>query len=159
MENHSNSEPSSSSPIDPDSPTDPAALSYRQLYGWGAVGGFFCIAVNYGLFDATRLEAMFSESRDPITQAIVFGIVTVVTIAAGSVWARVQTPLASVLVALQLGLVAPVAITAALSQFRDNPKTEETAGAKSHESNGTWFVGSVFISRAYAQDIPPPRAA
>jgi hypothetical protein len=67
---------------------------------------------------------------------------------------RAHTPITSVLVALQLGLVAPVAITAALSQFKDNPGNGR-AGVNQAPGNVAWFDGGVFIARANATGFVP----
>lgn len=138
--------------------TESSALSNLQLYFWGAIGGFFCVAVNFGMFDAERLQLMFSQTGELVIQSIVLGIVMLVTIAAGAIWARAHTPITSVLVVLQLGLVAPVAITATLSQFKDNLVPGAATSGNADTTDGGRSTEGFLIGTANATEIKPVAA-
>ncbi len=88
------------------------ALTDRETTRWGAVGGFFFVAANAGLFDIGGITKMLDQSQRPGLQLTAFAVFCLVIIVAGAVWARIHRPVMSVFVAVQLGVVAPMAIQA-----------------------------------------------
>lgn len=104
-------------------------LSDRELLLWGCAGGFLFVAVTLGLFDLTRIKAMLEASRDPTVQVIGIAIQASVTLIAAAVWTRVHKPIQSTFVALQLGIIAPLAITAMIESFTPGQGTTDVAAA------------------------------
>jgi hypothetical protein len=126
-------------------------LSDRELIMWGIVGGLFFVAVNLGLFDLERIQQMLGKSEKPVVQAIGLAILSCATLAAGAAWVRVHKPLQSTLVALQLGIIAPLAITALIESFSPN---RAKAPAVSISANQETMALASSTSRPASQSQP-----
>ncbi len=129
----------------PAAPQPPAAelvpLAPKVVWRWGAAGGLASVLAANGLFDLKNIEAMLngSEPAVQITTLIFLGIVTA---GVGGLWARAHKPIHSVMVAFQLGILAPAAINALIA----------TAAANSGQETGFNFMDELFISTAHADN-------
>lgn len=122
-------------------------LSNGELLAWGAVGGFFFMAVKAGLLDYGHISAMLEKSRAPSLQLASFIVFAITIIGVGAAWARLHRPVLSALVAVQLGAVAPMAITATVAAGSDQLKQVAAVLAP---------LDGLIVAKAYAQSAPGP---
>jgi hypothetical protein len=119
------------------------------VFRWGGIGGLLYAAADMGLLNFNGVAKIFSESEDigiQITTLLAFGVVMVLV---GGIWARIHTPIHTIAVAVQLGLIAPIAvntlIVSAASSYED-----------SDETSSSWSLPGLFISVAHAEAANEP---
>ncbi len=118
-------------------------LAPKAVWRWGAAGGLLSVLAANGLFDLKKIEAMLNGS-DPAVQITTLVLLGIVTAVAGGLWARAHKPIHSVMVAFQLGILAPAAINALIA----------TAAPNSGQETGLNFMDELFISTAHAGTHP-----
>lgn len=98
----------------PNSKANDNDLTDRQLLLWGAAGGALSVAASFGLFDVQQIQHMVQGDK-PVTQLVTAFVAMPLTVTAGAIWAKLQKPLRTQMQAVQLGIVAPAAISAMLA--------------------------------------------
>jgi hypothetical protein len=112
-------------------------LATYQVLLYGALGGIVFVVITQGFLDHDKIRTMLAESTDAGLQGISLAIWSLAIACSGALWAIFHKPVAKEFVAFQLGLVAPLALTAMV----------EGAGKLASKQS----AGGV-ISRAYAAD-------
>lgn len=118
-------------------------LTNKQLFGWGAGGGFLSVLATSGLFDIEKIDAMV-RGTNPELQITTYIVFAVVISFAGAIWALAHKPISSIMVAIQLGLLAPAAINALIAAANLNAGTETRTNLN--------IINELFVSSAYASN-------
>ena len=121
--------------------SQPVPLALKDLWWWGATGGLLSVLATNGLFDRETIVMMLNGS-DPAVQITTLVFLGIVTAGAGGLWARIHKPIHSVLVAIQLGVLAPAAINALIA----------TTAPVSGQNTTLNFMDELFISTAHADN-------
>jgi hypothetical protein len=90
------------------------------------------------MFDQEKISTML-QGNNPGIQLTTFVIFGAITASAGAFWAYVHRPIHSIMIAVQLGVIAPAAINALITVA---PNIETTKGAS--------LLNGLFMSTAHA---------
>ena len=97
------------------------------------------VSATHGLFDRETIDMMLNGAAAE-AQMTTFVFLSIVTAVVGGVWALAHKPIHSVMVAIQLGILAPAAINALISAASPNLVQEASLN----------FMDQLFISTAHA---------
>lgn len=99
-------------------------LSKRKLWLYGCAGGLISVLIANGILDNGAVEAMINGDK-PRVQLVTLFVVGIATAALGGLWASLHFPVHSAMIALQLGLIAPSAVTATLETIGRQAQSDE----------------------------------
>jgi multisubunit Na+/H+ antiporter MnhG subunit len=119
-------------------------ISDRKVLLFGALGGFLYAVTNIGFLKFDSFMLVVTADNWGSFQFWVLVAFGLILMAVGAIWAYVHIPIPTVAVALQLGLIAPVAVGTAIDTAADQlvDQNKET----------TWVFPGGLISSAYASE-------